>query len=129
MTKTPIADAVEAMLEAGIPTQMIVPAIRSMESALSTRQEVDGAAERRRAWDRGRKAMLPSNWREITTYVLKRDDYKCVYCGIETADLHCDHVFPLSRGGSNELSNLVAACAPCNLDKGNKLLSEWSSRP
>lgn len=32
-----------------------------------------------------------------------------------------DHVVPLSKGGPHCLSNLVAACLPCNLEKGAKL--------
>lgn len=81
--------------------------------------------ERRREWDRRRKASLPSNWSAYTAFVFKRDGYACTYCGDTEQKLHCDHVIPLSRGGLNELDNLKAACASCNLDKGNKLLSEW----
>jgi 5-methylcytosine-specific restriction endonuclease McrA len=35
-----------------------------------------------------------------------------------------DHVVPRSRGGSNDLSNLVLACQGCNVRKGARLLSE-----
>jgi len=54
----------------------------------------------------------------------------CNYCLTplelsERKSWHIDHVVPLSRGGLHELSNLVIACAPCNLSKGPKLLSEW----
>ncbi len=31
-----------------------------------------------------------------------------------------DHVVPLSKGGEHSEDNLVPACAPCNLSKGNK---------
>jgi len=31
---------------------------------------------------------------------------------------HVDHSTPRSRGGSDRLSNLFAACIPCNLKKG-----------
>jgi len=30
-----------------------------------------------------------------------------------------DHVIPLSRGGSDHPSNMVVACRPCNLKKGD----------
>ncbi|WP_426325708.1 HNH endonuclease [Microbacterium sp. E-13] len=33
---------------------------------------------------------------------------------------------PLSRGGRNDLSNLVATCRPCNSDKRDLTLSEWA---
>lgn len=50
------------------------------------------------------------------------DNHSCVYCG-EPSE-HVDHVIPRSRGGSDEIGNLVAACAVCNLTKSNHLLSE-----
>jgi 5-methylcytosine-specific restriction endonuclease McrA len=31
----------------------------------------------------------------------------------------------VKRGGSNDLTNLVTACRPCNLSKGPKTLKEW----
>lgn len=33
----------------------------------------------------------------------------------------CEHVVPISRGGTNKLSNIVALCQPCNKSKGNLL--------
>jgi 5-methylcytosine-specific restriction endonuclease McrA len=38
--------------------------------------------------------------------------------------LEIDHVQPVHHGGSNELSNLRAACAPCNRSKSFKLDQE-----
>lgn len=35
-----------------------------------------------------------------------------------------DHVLPHARGGSNEISNLVVTCAPCNYGRMNYTLSE-----
>jgi 5-methylcytosine-specific restriction endonuclease McrA len=53
--------------------------------------------------------------------VLARDAYTCQYCGKESAGLTVDHVIPRSRGGSSGWDNIVAACAPCNRKKGNRL--------
>lgn len=36
-----------------------------------------------------------------------------------------DHVLPRSRGGSNNLVNLVLACGNCNNRKGSKTPGEW----
>ena len=36
-----------------------------------------------------------------------------------------DHVVPRSRGGTDEMSNLVLACSPCNSSKGAKNVDEW----
>jgi 5-methylcytosine-specific restriction endonuclease McrA len=48
----------------------------------------------------------------------------CVYCNLNKATT-IDHVIPLSRGGTTELSNLLPACVSCNSSKRDKLLHEW----
>jgi hypothetical protein len=54
--------------------------------------------------------------------VMKRDRFRCTYCGIPgtDAELEIDHIIPVSKGGSNHLSNLTTACRKCNQSKGNK---------
>ena len=52
-------------------------------------------------------------------------DYKCAYCGIEDADLTIDHVIPLSRGGTDYISNIVPACLSCNSRKKDKNLEDF----
>lgn len=51
--------------------------------------------------------------------VLQRDRFRCVYCGrgSDTVELHVDHVVPRAAGGSDESTNLVTACADCNMGK------------
>jgi 5-methylcytosine-specific restriction endonuclease McrA len=58
--------------------------------------------------------------------VFLRDHFTCQYCGgdFATNELTFDHVLPKSRGGRTSWSNVVTACSPCNLLKGNKLLRE-----
>jgi 5-methylcytosine-specific restriction endonuclease McrA len=56
--------------------------------------------------------------------VLARDAYTCQYCGRESHGLTVDHVIPRSRGGTSAWENIVAACAPCNRRKGNRLPDE-----
>lgn len=57
--------------------------------------------------------------------VFKRDGFCCVYCGAHppAVILHIDHIHPVAEGGTNDLDNLITACAPCNLGKGARLLS------
>ena len=55
--------------------------------------------------------------------VLKRDRYKCQYCGSQE-HLTIDHVVPRSRGGKTTFENCVTACRSCNHKKGNKPLHE-----
>ncbi|MGH2568017.1 MAG: HNH endonuclease [Bacteroidota bacterium] len=45
--------------------------------------------------------------------VLHKCGYKCVYCGASSTErrLEIDHVIPVSKGGSWEHDNLVAACS------------------
>lgn len=38
---------------------------------------------------------------------------------------HVDHRTPLSRGGTNKLSNLTLACPSCNSRKGNRLAEDF----
>lgn len=51
-----------------------------------------------------------------------QQDNKCAYCGSQFDKLRpptFDHIKPRSRGGTNHVDNLVAACSPCNQLKGN----------
>ena len=78
-----------------------------------------------RAFD-GRR--LPADvWHIVRSIVLERDGHACVYCGA-TQPLAGDHIVPLSLGGSNALTNLAAACSPCNLSKASSTLEEWHAR-
>lgn len=69
-----------------------------------------------------------AEWRAIREKIFARDRYVCVYCGESPEYLECDHVIPISRGGTNDLSNLATACMPCNRSKSDRLLSEWGGR-
>jgi 5-methylcytosine-specific restriction endonuclease McrA len=53
-----------------------------------------------------------------------RDGWRCVYCGTSGGRLTLDHVVPRSRGGESVWENVVTACAPCNLRKGDRSLEE-----
>lgn len=56
--------------------------------------------------------------------ILRRDEYRCQYCGRESANLTIDHVVPRHRGGEHRWENLVAACPQCNRRKGGRTLEE-----
>ena len=53
-----------------------------------------------------------------------RDGWRCVYCGTSSGRLTLDHVVPRSKGGESIWENVVTACAPCNLRKGDRLLED-----
>jgi 5-methylcytosine-specific restriction endonuclease McrA len=70
--------------------------------------------------------------------ILERDGWKCRMCGCDTPRSlrgttlanapECDHVIPLSRGGSSTASNMQCLCRRCNALKGSKLPCELSQR-
>lgn len=66
--------------------------------------------------------------------VIARDRGICANCGKnlvgELEDpYHFDHIVPLSKAGTNDLSNLQLLCSDCNLKKSNNLLPVNSSIP
>jgi 5-methylcytosine-specific restriction endonuclease McrA len=74
--------------------------------------------------------------RQVTnTFLFARDGYTCQYCGRHQMalkpreSLTRDHVIPLSRGGLNDWTNVVTACAPCNTKKANRLPHEIGMHP
>jgi 5-methylcytosine-specific restriction endonuclease McrA len=36
-----------------------------------------------------------------------------------------DHLFPLARGGTDVLANVVPCCRRCNAEKSDMTLDEW----
>ncbi len=60
--------------------------------------------------------------------VFLRDRFTCQYCGARE-ELTFDHVIPRSKGGLTTWENVVAACSPCNLRKGDRLPHEVEMMP
>jgi 5-methylcytosine-specific restriction endonuclease McrA len=52
--------------------------------------------------------------------ILRRDMYRCQYCGRADVPLTIDHIIPKSKGGDDTWENLVAACVQCNNKKGDR---------
>lgn len=74
--------------------------------------------------------------RQVTnTFLFARDGYACSYCHrshLELRHRECltrDHLIPISRGGTNEWTNVVTACSSCNTRKGNRLPEECGMHP
>lgn len=47
----------------------------------------------------------------------------CAYC--DTPCESWDHVVPLSKGGANDMENIVPCCWPCNAEKRDRTPEQW----
>ena len=58
--------------------------------------------------------------------LIDRDGPECFYCASELAphEMTKEHMLPVACGGNNHISNLVIACAPCNLEASHLSVSE-----
>lgn len=67
--------------------------------------------------------------KSIRFEVFKRDKFTCQYCGAQAPDvlLEIDHIKPVSKGGTNDILNLVTSCRDCNRGKTNRELSDDTS--
>ena len=74
----------------------------------------------------------PSRHPAFTRFnVFLRDRFTCQYCG-DREDLTFDHLIPRSKGGHTTWENVVTACSPCNLRKGDRLARQvdmWPRQP
>jgi 5-methylcytosine-specific restriction endonuclease McrA len=57
--------------------------------------------------------------RDILLALGRQAGGRCQRCGSGN-DLHVDHITPVSKGGSDDLSNLQVLCRTCNLQKGSR---------
>jgi 5-methylcytosine-specific restriction endonuclease McrA len=62
---------------------------------------------------------------EVRAYVLLKWNHQCAYCDAHSVALELDHLQPRSKLGSDRVSNLVAACRPCNQRKGDQDVREF----
>ena len=67
-----------------------------------------------------RRLALGSFGAEDVARIYKDQGGKCVYCRVRLGRFHIDHIYPLSKGGSNYPENLQLTCEPCNLSKRDK---------
>lgn len=58
--------------------------------------------------------------------IFRRDAGSCQYCGAPATTI--DHIVARCAGGSDDFSNVVACCQPCNAKKGARPLSRTSMR-
>lgn len=75
---------------------------------------------------------MAKNWKcKTIVNLLYRSQHRCEYCGFPFDDrvkgrrFTVDHVVPKTKGGSDEIENLKAACSSCNTSKGAKTIEEF----
>jgi len=83
-------------------------------------------------WSGGSSDLYPPGWREAREQARKRDNHRCVLCGLTNeehrekwGDLPVHHMVPrryFYRDGKwlpgvNDLSNLVTLCKPCHMEQ------------
>lgn len=75
---------------------------------------------RRRSASRGTRQQqgYGADWQRTRLTILNRDQWLCGYCGKPANTV--DHRVPKSRGGSDDESNLIAACRSCNSAKRDR---------
>lgn len=65
--------------------------------------------------------------------IRRRAEYACEYCGITESDaggeLTVDHYLPTSKGGGDDIENLIYCCARCNQYKQDYWPEAWAELP
>lgn len=65
---------------------------------------------------------------EIREYLSEKFNHKCCYCEIcqgQGRKFEVEHIIPVSRGGTNRISNLAWSCHVCNQEKGSMTAEEY----
>lgn len=105
----------KASVKARLGVERIYPVHKSIKAARLAALKVNGGSHTEEQWEQ-----------------MKRDhDYKCLCCGRKEPfiKLTRDHIKAISRGGSNDISNIQPLCISCNARKnaGWGLLPKYAS--
>lgn len=115
-----VAHLVQELEDAGVCSRTEHGTIYSRRLVREEHKRESGRARMDRFREKG--GGDPAGWTAIRIPILKRDGDSCAYCGQHAITV--DHVLPKSRGGTEDPSNLVACCKPCNNRKGTSTPSE-----
>lgn len=63
-------------------------------------------------------------------YIYKRDNKKCFFCDkkLKYRQITLDHYLPLSKGGINEVFNMVTSCKKCNKYKKDNIPRDYRKK-
>lgn len=56
-------------------------------------------------------------WQATRLAVIERDGYACTRCGERVGPWEVHHLKPTSKGGTDDLDNLVTLCVGCHHDE------------
>ena len=89
--------------------------------------------EKRRVHVRNRRARKRGNGGKHTAAqirdLLVRQRHRCIYCPANLRrGYHADHIMPLARGGTNDISNIQLLCPTCNDSKGYSHPIVWAQQ-
>ena len=86
-------------------------------------------------WVRNRRAKIKqsagTHSLEDINRLLVAQGFRCVYCPADLSDRanrEVDHIVPISRGGSNDVSNIQMLCKSCNRTKRAQLPEEFLAK-
>ena len=83
----------------------------------------------KRIRDHKRRALKNNTESTVTTAEINKliedSNNICFWCDEDIDVMHLDHIYPLSKGGKDEINNLVVSCRGCNARKYNKDPEVW----
>lgn len=89
--------------------------------------------QKRPAWakETERRKLVGRPWRRLREAVFLRDMYTCQDCKrvCLPSDLACDHVIPLAKGGTDDMSNLQALCDGPGSCHERKTITDSGGKP
>jgi hypothetical protein len=67
-----------------------------------------------------RRREANKNVNKVRSVIYKRDGHACLKCG-SVEKLTIDHIIPITKGGTDFISNLQTLCLFCNISKSNRI--------
>jgi len=95
------------------------PEVRRRDRARWREAHRDLYINNKRATDARRRGATGRHTAAEWAEVVRGFKGRCAYCGT-AGRLERDHVIPLRRGGTNDISNIVPACPSCNRRKAGR---------
>lgn len=98
---------------------------RQNEHAVNNREQNRERARRRK--ERLESVGIVNEHLQYRNLLLNKQNFKCYFCQepITSGAAEIDHLTPISRGGTNDHSNLAACCSSCNKAKTDKTEIEF----